>query len=368
MKKFLNGTTLCIVGVLVAVIYIMMGGGRITVDTPVTSRLYRRELLSARQNILVMGKDFREGDGPNGRSDAFFMLMFDENTKVPYLLNIPRDTRVHIPGYGWDKINHSYSYGGFKLTMQTMEEFLGIKIHRHLLIGFKEFEEIIDDIGGLDFLVEKDMYSVDKNDGFTVDLKQGFQNINGKEAIQFVRFRDEEGDNARIHRQQRFIVKMYEKIADNLMVMYIDGLYQKLLAMLVSDLSVSDLGHIGTALYIRVRDGGPGIKIETVPGAPAYINDTAYWVPDMTALRSKVAQMQGVKPSDRFVESSRLFEEEYNTALLKAEAGDLSDESKATKQLAPSIRSSEVEAKKGVDTAANVILKNGGNPDGSVKK
>ena len=77
MKKFLNGTTLCIVGVLVAVIYIMMGGGRITVDTPVTSRLDKRELLSARQNILVMGKDFREGDGPNGRSDAFFMLMFD---------------------------------------------------------------------------------------------------------------------------------------------------------------------------------------------------------------------------------------------------------------------------------------------------
>ncbi|MBQ3540574.1 MAG: LCP family protein [Phascolarctobacterium sp.] len=368
MKKFLNGTTLCIVGVLVAVIYIMMGGGRITVDTPVTSRLDRRELLSARQNILVMGKDFREGDGPNGRSDAFFMLMFDENTKVPYLLNIPRDTRVHIPGYGWDKINHSYSYGGFKLTMKTMEEFLGIKIHRHLLIGFKEFEEIIDDIGGLDFLVEKDMYSVDKNDGFTVDLKQGFQNINGKEAIQFVRFRDEEGDNARIHRQQRFIVKMYEKIADNLMVMYIDGLYQKLLAMLVSDLSVSDLGHIGTALYIRVRDGGPGIKIETVPGAPAYINDTAYWVPDMTALRSKVAQMQGMNPSDRFVESSRLFEEEYNAALLKAEAGDLSGENKAAKELAPSIRSSEVEATKGVDTAANVILKNGGNPDGSVKK
>ena len=368
MKKFLNGTTLCIVGVLVAVIYIMMGGGRITVDTPVTSRLDKRELLSARQNILVMGKDFREGDGPNGRSDAFFMLMFDENTKVPYLLNIPRDTRVHIPGYGWDKINHSYSYGGFKLTMKTMEEFLGIKIHRHLLIGFKEFEEIIDDIGGLDFLVEKDMYSVDKNDGFTVDLKQGFQNINGKEAIQFVRFRDEEGDNARIHRQQRFIVKMYEKIADNLMVMYIDGLYQKLLAMLVSDLSVSDLGHIGTALYIRVRDGGPGIKIETVPGAPAYINDTAYWVPDMTALRSKVAQMQGVKPSDRFVESSRLFEEEYNAALLKAEAGDLSGESKAAKELAHSIRSSEVEATKGVDTAANVILKNSGNPDGSVKK
>ena len=368
MKKFLNGTTMCIIGILVAVVYIMMGGGKINVDTPVTSRLDKRELLSNRQNILVMGKDFREGDGPNGRSDAFFMLMIDENTKVPYLLNIPRDTRVHIPGYGWDKINHSYSYGGFQLTKQTMEEFLGIKIHRHLLIGFKEFEEIIDDIGGLDFLVEKDMYSVDKNDGFTVDLKKGFQNINGKEAIQFVRYRDEEGDNARIHRQQRFIVKMYEKIADNLMVMYVDGLYQKLLAMLVSDLSVSDLGHIGTALYIRVRDGGPGVKIETVPGAPVHLNDTAYWVPDMTALRAKVAEMQGVKPSDRVVESSRLFEEEYNAAMLKAEKGDLSGESKAAKDLAPSIRSSEVEAKAGVDTVVKAILANGGNADGSVKK
>lgn len=368
MKKFFNGTVLCIIGILCAVGYIMMGGGKITVDEPVTSRLDRRELLSARQNILVMGKDFRDGDGPNGRSDAFFMLIFDENTKVPYIMAIPRDTRVHIPGYGWDKINHSYSYGGFKLTMQTMEEFLGLKIHRHLLIGFKEFEEIIDDIGGLDFLVEKDMYSKDKYDGYTVDLKKGFQNINGAEAVQFVRFRDEEGDNARIHRQQRFIVKMYEKIADNLMVMYIDGLYQKLLAMLVSDLSVSDLGHIGTALYIRVKDGGSGVKIENVPGAPAYINGTAYWVPDITALRRKIAEMEGVRPSDRFIESSRLFEEEYNAALLKAEAGDLSEECKAAKELPASIRSSEVAAVEGVDTALKAIIANGGNPDGTVQK
>ncbi|MBQ8417079.1 MAG: LCP family protein [Phascolarctobacterium sp.] len=367
MKKFINGTTLCVLAALVAVLYIVMGGGKIVVNDPVTSRLDRRELLSARQNILVMGKDFRDGDGPNGRSDAFFMLMFNENTKVPYLMSIPRDTRVHIPGYGWDKINHSYSYGGYKLTMQTMEEFLGIKIHRHLLIGFKEFKEIVDDIGGLDFPVAKDMYSVDKYDGFTVDLKKGFQNLNGDEAIQFVRYRDEEGDNARIHRQQHFIVKLYEKIADNLMVMYIDGLYKKLLAMLVSDLSVSDLGHIGTALYIRVRDGGPGINIETVPGAPAIINGTAYWVPDMTALRTKVAVMQGVKPSDRYLESSRLFEEEYNKAMLKVAEGDLSGESKAAKDLAPSIRSSEVFAEEGVDTIAKAIEKNGGSADGSVK-
>ena len=71
-----------------------------------------------------------------------------------------------------------------------------------------------------------------------------------------MRYRDEEGDNARIHRQQRFIVNV-RKDCYNLMVMYIDGLYQKLLAMLVSDLSVSDLGHI--SLYIRVRDGD-GVK------------------------------------------------------------------------------------------------------------
>lgn len=366
MKKLFSANVLCAIAALVAVLYVVMGGGKVVVNDPVTSRIDRRELLSARQNILVMGKDFREGDGPNGRSDAFFMLMFDENNKVPYLLNIPRDTRVHIPGYGWDKINHSYSYGGQKLTQQTLEELLGIKIHRHLLIGFKEFREIVDDIGGLDFPVAKDMYSVDKHDGFTVDLKKGYQNINGNEAIQFVRYRDAEGDNARIHRQQHFIVKLYEKIADNFMVMHVDGLYQKLLAMLVSDLSVSDLGHIGTALYIRVKDGGPGVKIETVPGAPVVLNDIAYWVPDITALRAKVATMQGVRASDRFIESSRLFEEEYNNAMLKAEKGDLSGESKAAMALAPSIRSSEVEAVKGEDTALKAILANGGKEDGSV--
>lgn len=67
---------------------------------------------------------------------------------------MPRDTRVKIPGYGWDKINHAFAFGGHKLTQQTTEELLGIRINNYVMIDFKGFKGLVDAIGGVDIEVE----------------------------------------------------------------------------------------------------------------------------------------------------------------------------------------------------------------------
>ena len=168
------------------------------------------ERLSLKKNIIVLGVDERAEEHDVGRSDTLFVVMFDTKNKAASLLSVPRDTRVRIKGHGWDKINHAYAYGGRELTQKTTEELLGIKINNYVMVDFKGFVGLVDAIGGVDINVEKDMYYYDSWDGFKIDLKKGMQHMDGKTAIQYVRYRDEEGDIGRIRRQQHFIMAVYE--------------------------------------------------------------------------------------------------------------------------------------------------------------
>lgn len=280
--------------------------------------------LSLKKNIIVMGVDERSDDV--GRSDTLFVVMFDSKTKAASLLSVPRDTRVRIEGHGWDKINHAYAYGGQKLTQKTVEELLGIKVNNYVMVDFKGFEGLVDAIGGIDIDVEKDMYYHDTWDGFTVDLKKGRQHLNGKTAIQYVRFRDEEGDIGRIRRQQHFLMAVYDKITSADMLLHIPGLAKQLTSMVKTDMPLSDMIDIGRALHSMVKE--KGLSMAMVPGEPKYIDGISYWLPDITDLRELMVKMQGATMTERYKSAAELMEQEYNSAVEKVEEGDDSEENK----------------------------------------
>ena len=280
--------------------------------------------LSLKKNIIVMGVDERSDDV--GRSDTLFVVMFDSKTKAASLLSVPRDTRVRIEGHGLDKINHAYAYGGQKLTQKTVEELLGIKVNNYVMVDFKGFEGLVDAIGGIDIDVEKDMYYHDTWDGFTVDLKKGRQHLNGKTAIQYVRFRDEEGDIGRIRRQQHFLMAVYDKITSADMLLHIPGLAKQLTSMVKTDMPLSDMIDIGRALHSMVKE--KGLSMAMVPGEPKYIDGISYWLPDITDLRELMVQMQGATMTERYKSAAELMEQEYNSAVEKVEKGDDSEENK----------------------------------------
>ena len=280
--------------------------------------------LSLKKNIIVMGVDERSDDV--GRSDTLFVVMFDSKTKAASLLSVPRDTRVRIEGHGWDKINHAYAYGGQKLTQKTVEELLGIKVNNYVMVDFKGFEGLVDAIGGIDIDVEQDMYYHDTWDGFTVDLKKGRQHLNGETAIQYVRFRDEEGDIGRIRRQQHFLMAVYDKITSADMLLHIPGLAKQLTSMVKTDMPLSDMIDIGRALHSMVKE--KGLSMAMVPGEPKYIDGISYWLPDITDLRELMVKMQGATMTERYKSAAELMEQEYNSAVEKVEKGDDSEENK----------------------------------------
>lgn len=265
------------------------------------------DLLSGKKNIVVMGCDIREGDV--GRSDTLFVVMMDPDKKDASFLSVPRDTRVRIQGHGWDKINAAFTYGGPELTRDTVQKLLGIRVDNYVVVDFQGFKELIDAIGGVDINVEKRMYYYDPYADFRIDLRPGLQHMDGKTAIQYVRYRDEEGDIGRIRRQQKFILAIYKQITSKDIIARVPGTTRQIMAMIKTDLSLQEMVELGKELHDMMK--GNELKMAMVPGRPEYIDGISYWIPDIPKLREQMAQMQDMKMSEKFRASTEALEQEY---------------------------------------------------------
>lgn len=148
-------------------------------------------------NVMLFGED-NHGEDEHGRSDTMIMLSIDNRHKKLKLTSFQRDTYVYIPDYGYNKINSSYTYGGAKLSIQTIEANFGIKIDRYAVVDFDSFIEIIDTLGGIDMELTQDEidyinYQMYKNNQAstptTITDAPGTVHLTGQQALWYARNR-----------------------------------------------------------------------------------------------------------------------------------------------------------------------------------
>lgn len=182
--------------------------------------------LTSPQTTLVLGSDRRtpgtKEPGANvagpSRSDSILLLRFGGGHSSK--LSIPRDTVVDIPGHGRDKINAAYAIGGPALTIQTIKQYLGIKIDHVFLVNFANFPALIDAMGGIDYTggcVVSRINGGFKNGGFTLRLRKGTTHIDGRQALALARTRENlcnkrEDDRTRARRQQKILSAMKSRV------------------------------------------------------------------------------------------------------------------------------------------------------------
>jgi LCP family protein required for cell wall assembly len=191
-----------------------------------------------------------------------------------------------IPGVGYDKVNHAYARGGIALLKKTLEEALGTKIPYFVEINYDGFEKVIDALGGVEIEVEKPLRYVDKAQDLYIDIAAGKQVLNGKKALQYVRFRhDPLGDIGRIKRQQNFIKALLTKMDDPSLLMNVSSIIEELKKSVNTNIPSEDMVQL--ALWFR------GLKerkfeTETMPGEPTYVNGISFWEPDLAASRTLI--------------------------------------------------------------------------------
>jgi len=135
-------------------------------------------------NYVLLGSDSRDpADDSEGRSDSLMVVHLDKARNKAYIVSFPRDMYVAIPGYGRNKINAAYAYGGPPLTVRTLEDLTDVRMDHVVLVDFEGFIGLTDDLGGVT-VTNKTAFS---SHGF--DYPKGKVTIAGAKALWFVRER-----------------------------------------------------------------------------------------------------------------------------------------------------------------------------------
>jgi LCP family protein required for cell wall assembly len=248
--------------------------------------------LTSPNTILVLGSDARpkgtheagaQTIGQPSRSDSILLLRIGGGHNAT--LSIPRDTVVDIPGHGQNKINAAYAFGGPALAIRTVEQYLGIPINHLVEVNFENFPQLIDALGGITYTggcVTSKLNGGTANGGYTLRLKPGTHEINGKQALALARTRhnlcnSRENDLTRARRQQKILNAIKDKVKSFETFIRLPWVSWAAPKALRSDMSgPSLLGLVGAELTggsakptvltpsggITLPDGGAGLKVD----------------------------------------------------------------------------------------------------------
>jgi LCP family protein required for cell wall assembly len=183
-------------------------------------------MLASAQTILVLGTDARppdtkepnalgesaapsqecfdqqaHGDAPHGkcsvgefRADTLMLIRAGGGSFRK--LSIPRDVYAEIPGQSPGKINGAYAFGGAKLQIETVEQFLGVQIDHVAIVDFTGFEDLINAVGGVTvnlphkFCTDIAGGAGGGQGGFTLRLGKGENTLDGQQALVYSRTRE----------------------------------------------------------------------------------------------------------------------------------------------------------------------------------
>jgi len=165
---------------------------------------------SGRVNILLAGNsaDDPGHDGAN-LTDSIMLVSIDTKNNKAFLLSIPRDLWVYIPGNGHQKINDAYvagqadsfsqsgyPSGGMGQLEQIVSEDLGVPINYYALVDYNAMKDSVNAVGGVDVTIAsqdpRGLYdpSIDyATHGPLVKLTNGLHHLNGEQALDLARAR-----------------------------------------------------------------------------------------------------------------------------------------------------------------------------------
>ena len=188
---------------LVVVLLIGVIGGYFYLDGKLTridvlAPYARQPAAGAGTNWLITGSDSRQGlsrkqerkyhtgiDIGGQRSDTVMLLHIPANGTPAVLVSLPRDSYVAIPGYGQNKLNAAYSFGGPKLLAETVQNATGLRIEHYMGIGFGGLVNVVNAVGGVTMCFKHSLHDTASG----IHLKKGCNSLNGGQALSFVRTR-----------------------------------------------------------------------------------------------------------------------------------------------------------------------------------
>ncbi|MCL6450347.1 MAG: LCP family protein [Acetobacteraceae bacterium] len=265
--------------------------------------------------ILLMGIDRRDPADP-GRCDVVMLVTLEGGGQPLGCISLRRDSLVKIPGRGWDKVNHSYAFGGPELARQTLAWLIDRPVDHYVAVYFEGFRDLVDLVGGVEVDIPQRLYHYDPDERLLIDLGPGRLRLNGAQTLNYCRFRaDPEGDLGRMRRQQEVVKQLARKLAQPAMVVRLPALIRIGLEMVRTDLTLPQ------ALALTARAGrmleNQEMQAHTVEGRSVRLGPEGEWyvLNDVVDLRSRIhALLTGGDPPAELLDRARAAQAEIEAA------------------------------------------------------
>lgn len=254
-------------------------------------------------NILLIGQD-RRTDDEIGRSDSMIIATLNRTEKSLTLTSLMRDTYLGIPGYGGNRLNAAYAFGGAELLDAAIEHNFGVTIDGNVEVDFLSFTKIVDDLGGVDIeLTEEELavlngnirdinYQTGEDEESHLVNSAGVYHLDGTQALAYARIRHVGNADFERTKRQRTVLKELFKNVKNLSVIEIMSTVNNVLSYAETDMSYGDLVSLTIeAISMAVTD----IDTHNIPEDVGYesqsIDGMDVLVPDLDACRRFLSEI-----------------------------------------------------------------------------
>lgn len=208
--------------------------------TPTTKVFQKPE---GQLNIVLLGSDARPDEG-GFRTDVIVLVSLNPTGEFVSAVSFPRDLFVNIPGYGNNRINVAFPYGGFDLLADTFELNFGIRPDRYMLVNFSGFKAVIDSLDGINVQAAQNLSDtcatwIDPSGYCSVG--PGQVHMSGEVALWYARSRYSTNDIDRARRSQEVIKAIFNRMMSLDAVLMAPDMYNIYKSYVETDISLSDI-------------------------------------------------------------------------------------------------------------------------------
>lgn len=258
------------------------------------------EFMKNRVNILVLGIDEsteRESWG-SFRTDTMILISIDFDTLNVDMISVPRDSYVKLynhkgeavftgelvsldggitytEGLKYAKINSAFPAGGgakkhgFEYAMNTVSHLLGsIPVNYYVGFNMNVVKEVVNAMGGVDYNVD---INVEMNGRY---LYPGMQHMNGQAVLDYCRMRKGSSDIARVDRQQRMLMAIFEQLKSTGQIANIPSIYTAVQQNIKTNLSFTQISSLA---LLALKMDAAQLNRYTIPGDFLNIQKVSYW-------------------------------------------------------------------------------------------
>ena len=311
-------------------------------------------------SVLLMGSS-------QNLTDTIMIGRYDPQTQKAYLISVPRDSFVGDSKYrasASDKINSLYQGKHPEKTLEAVNKLTGLDLKYYMLVDTDALKALVDAIGGVYFDVPINMKYRDKKQGLNINLKKGYQLLDGDKAEQVVRFRhnqdgtsysSEYGDNdiGRMKTQRNFLKAVMQQTLKPANVLKIGdflGIAEK-----YTETNIP-FDMLKQYIPFAVNFSTDSLETDSLPGTPEKCNGVWLFIVDKDAAQKYIEELNqklaGTEVADE--DTSKISIELLNGSGKKANATTVTEKLKAKGYKVSKVRTANSTSKTSIINKGNI--------------